>query len=87
MAIAVYLFCELFLGNARLKQKQAIRVCLARHGSIIIQIYTYMLERIVKCEIKCLRKAANKTKLGKVRIEEIREVIGTTPALWRIQRL
>jgi len=37
--------------------------------------------KITTCEMKCLRRAANKTRLEKVRNEAIRDIVGTKPIL------
>ena len=48
---------------------------------------TKSLERkITTCEIRCLRRAANKTRRDKVKNTKIREMVGTTPILHHIQQ-
>lgn len=45
------------------------------------------LERkLVTCEMKCLRKAVNKTRRDMIRNEEIRDKVGTTPVLQHIEQ-
>ncbi|KAL8561121.1 hypothetical protein ACOMHN_033704 [Nucella lapillus] len=48
---------------------------------------TKVLERkLVTCEMKCLRKAVNKTRRDKIRNEVIRDMVGTTPILQHIEQ-
>ena len=44
-----------------------------------------MKKKLVTCEMKCLRKAANKTRLDKIRNEVIRAEVGATPVLQHIE--
>ena len=45
------------------------------------------LERkLVTCEMRCLRKAVNKTRRDKIRNEVIRDMVGTTPVLQHIEQ-
>ena len=48
---------------------------------------TKSLERkITTCEMRCLRRAVNKTRRDMIRNTRIREMVGTTPVLHYIQR-
>ena len=48
---------------------------------------TKALERkLVTCEMRCLRRAANKTRRDMIRNEVIRDTVGTTPVLQHIDR-
>ena len=48
---------------------------------------TKVLERkLVTCEMKCLWRAANKTKRDKLRIDVIRDTVGATPVLHHIEQ-
>ncbi|XP_076058577.1 uncharacterized protein LOC143035594 [Oratosquilla oratoria] len=52
-----------------------------RHGHL-----TKSLERkITTCEMRCLRRAVNKTRRDMIRYTTIREMVGTTPVLHYIQ--
>ena len=42
--------------------------------------------KITTCEMKCLRRAANKTRRDKIRNEVIRDTIGTKPILQQIEK-
>jgi len=43
-------------------------------------------KRITTCEMRCLRRAAGKTRRDMIRNEEIREMVGATPVHTHIQR-
>ena len=42
--------------------------------------------KITTCEMKCLRRAVNKTRRDKIRNEVIRDMVGTKPILKQIER-
>ena len=39
------------------------------------------VRKVTTCEMKCLRKAANKTRRDRVRNEDIRKLVGVTPVM------
>ena len=43
-------------------------------------------QKITTCEMKCLRRAVNKTRRDKIRNEVIRDLVGATPALQHIEQ-
>jgi len=43
-------------------------------------------QKLVTCEMKCLRKDVNKTRRDKIRNEVIRDMVGATPVLHHIEQ-
>ena len=53
----------------------------------LVWVLTKSLERkITPCEMRCLKRAVNKTRHDKIKNTKIREMVGTTPILHHIQQ-
>jgi len=76
--------------NIDMKTKQQLINCIFL-PSLCYQCQTWSLSkaqerRITTCEMRCLRKAINVTRRDKMRNEDIRKIVGTTPCIQHIER-
>jgi len=54
--------------------------------TLILFLFSVLEQKLVTCEMKCLRKAVNKTRRDKIRNEVIRDMVGATPVLHHIEQ-
>ena len=52
----------------------------------VLSTSSALQRKLVTCEMRCLRRAANKTRRDKIRNETIRDMVGTTPGLQHIEQ-
>ncbi|XP_072022556.1 uncharacterized protein [Amphiura filiformis] len=63
-------------------EKYGMKVSIAKTETMVCQTWTLnkrTTQKLITCEMRCLRRAANKSRRDKIRNEDIRKMVGTTP--------
>lgn len=78
-----------FRNRRRVKSQKARRkrrfICIILTACQTWTLTKALEQRLVTCEMKCLRKAVSKTRRDLIRNKVVREMVGTTPVLHHIE--